>query len=465
MSPRTSDPSQVFVWVFLPGAVDPVVAGVVSPSRAGPGLTFQYGDSYLARTDSIAVGPDLALGHDVHPAHPVWGMPLTIRDAMPDSWGQKVIQHTLGVDSETRVSNLRMMLASGSDRVGALDFQTASDTYRSRTGRASLEILADGAAKVQEDEELTCELRQAVRNSMATPGGAQPKAFVHADGRQWLAKFTVRTDTEPLIKAEAAAIVLAAAVGIAVPEHRLVTMDPHGDILLTERFDRPSAGGRRQVVSGYTVAESAEKVGSYPALVNRMREHASAPKEVGPEMFRRLAFLMAVRADDDHLRNTSAFWDGGSLAFTPAYDLSPYMGTGTSMTQTWIGPDGDRRFNLAALLTHRASYGLSQPEAREIVSQVVSAVHDGQHNAAEQAHMSSTERRLFLGAILRPEVTEGLPTTVSIGAAVGTGPVAPGVAQSGTTRPIAAGRCGKPRAGGRGPCQRHVGADGCPYHG
>jgi serine/threonine-protein kinase HipA len=453
------------VWVFLPGAVDPVVAGVVSPSRTGPGLTFQYGDSYLARTDSIAVGPDLALGRDVHPAHPAWGMPSTIRDAMPDSWGQKVIQHTLGVDSETRVPDLHMMLASGSDRVGAIDFQTTPDTYQSRTGRASLAILADGAAMVQEDEDLTGELRLAVRNSMATPGGAQPKAFVHAEGRQWLAKFTVRTDSEPLIKAEAAAIVLAAKAGIAVPDHRLVTMDPHGDILLTERFDRGSAGGRRQVVSGYTVAASAGRVGSYPALVDRMRERASEPKEVGSEMFRRLAFLMAVRADDDHLRNTSAFWDGHSLAFTPAYDLAPYMGTGSSMTQTWIGTDGDRRFNLAALLTHRASYGLSQPEAREIVGQVVSAVHDGQHDAAEQAHMSSTERRLFLGAILRPEVTEGLPTTVSIGAGARTEPASPGAAQPRTAVPTAAGRCGKPRAGGNGACKRRIGPDGCPYHG
>ncbi|MEB0001655.1 HipA domain-containing protein [Cryobacterium sp. 10S3] len=451
--------------MFLPGATEPVVAGVVAPARTSAGLTFQYGDSYLARPDAIALGPHLALGTDVHSAHPVWGMPLTIRDAMPDSWGQKVIQHTLGVDSETRVPDIRMMLASGSDRVGALDFQAESHTYVPRIGQASLEILADGAARVQDDEDLTGELRQAVRNSMATPGGAQPKAFVHAGGRQWLAKFTVRTDTEPLIKAEAAAIILAGEVGITVPRHQLITMGAHGDILLTERFDRTSDGGRRQVVSGYTVAESTDRVGSYPELVDRMRQRAAEPTLVGPEIFRRLAFLMVVRADDDHLRNTSAFWDGHALSFTPAYDLSPFMGAGTSMTQTRIGTDGDRRFNLGALLTHRASYGLSEPEASEIMNSVISAVDDGRHDAAEQARMTSTERRLFFGALLRPEIMEGLPQTIVIGRAAGSDPGEAVVRHQIAPQPSYTGRCGKPRGGGKGPCRRRVGLDGCPYHG
>lgn len=464
VSPRTSEPNRAFVWVFLPHSVDPVVAGVVAQSRDSRGLTFQYGDSYLARPDAIAIGPDLDLGGEVHPPRPTWGMPLTVRDAMPDSWGQRVIQHTLGFDSETRVPDLRVMLSSGSDRVGALDFQPASGRYAPRTGDASLEILADGAARVQDDGDLTGELRQAVRNSMTTPGGAQPKAFVESDGRRWLAKFTVRTDTEPLIKAEAAAITLARRAGISVPEHRLVTMGAHGDILLTERFDRTPGGARRQVVSGYTVADSLTRVGSYPALVERMRGRATDPKSVGPEMFRRLAFVMAVRADDDHLRNTSAFWDGTSLEFTPAYDLSPFMGSGSSQTQTWIGSDGDRRFNLAALLSHRASYDLSEREAREILDQVVSAVNDGQHDAADEARMTSRERRLFLGAMLRPEITDGLPSSFSPGSP---SPANVGRRALQLHMPATdlAGRCGKQRSGAAGRCRRRVGDNGCPYHG
>lgn len=51
----TSDPppTAVFVWVWLPGAVEPVVARRLF--RQGKLLAFNYGRSYLARPDAIAV--------------------------------------------------------------------------------------------------------------------------------------------------------------------------------------------------------------------------------------------------------------------------------------------------------------------------------------------------------------------------------------------------------------------------
>ena len=57
----TSEPRQAFVWVWLPGAEDPVVAGRLD--IAGEIVTFTYGQSYLAREDRIALYlPELPLG-------------------------------------------------------------------------------------------------------------------------------------------------------------------------------------------------------------------------------------------------------------------------------------------------------------------------------------------------------------------------------------------------------------------
>ena len=57
----TSEPQQAFVWVWLPGATDPVVAGRLD--TAGALITFTYGQSYLARKDRIALYlPELPLG-------------------------------------------------------------------------------------------------------------------------------------------------------------------------------------------------------------------------------------------------------------------------------------------------------------------------------------------------------------------------------------------------------------------
>ena len=49
-----------FVWAWLPGAGEPVVAGRLS--RYGEGYRFAYGESYLARPNAISLySPELPL--------------------------------------------------------------------------------------------------------------------------------------------------------------------------------------------------------------------------------------------------------------------------------------------------------------------------------------------------------------------------------------------------------------------
>src|SRR3546814_1499862 len=52
---------EAFVWIWLPGATEPVIAGRLAHDRDGR-LTFNYGQSYLARGDAIAIyEPELPL--------------------------------------------------------------------------------------------------------------------------------------------------------------------------------------------------------------------------------------------------------------------------------------------------------------------------------------------------------------------------------------------------------------------
>lgn len=55
----TSEPEKAFVWTWLPGAAEPVVAGRLD--REGGIVTFTYGRSYLAREDGIALYFDVLL--------------------------------------------------------------------------------------------------------------------------------------------------------------------------------------------------------------------------------------------------------------------------------------------------------------------------------------------------------------------------------------------------------------------
>jgi serine/threonine-protein kinase HipA len=133
MSTMTSEPRRAFAWVWLPGETDPVVAGRLDED--GALITFTYGQSYLAREDRIALYlPELPLGRG--PISPLVGdVAGCIADAAPDSWGRRVIlNRRVGQNARdtTDLSLLTYLLDSGSDRIGALDFQESASEFRSR---------------------------------------------------------------------------------------------------------------------------------------------------------------------------------------------------------------------------------------------------------------------------------------------------------------------------------------------
>ncbi|RKT43639.1 HipA N-terminal domain-containing protein [Thiocapsa rosea] len=125
----TSDAPQAYVWVWLPGADMPVVAGLLRRDARG-GYGFAYGRSYLAREDAISLFPDELPLQPGEQRQRDDGLPSCLRDAAPDAWGRRVIINRLsagGVGSETarlELDELTYLLESGSDRIGALDFHS-----------------------------------------------------------------------------------------------------------------------------------------------------------------------------------------------------------------------------------------------------------------------------------------------------------------------------------------------------
>lgn len=405
--------SEVFVWAFPAGAESPVVAGVLADSASGRGLAFRYARSYLDRQESVSLGPDLPLGGQTFAPATGHDMPSTIRDAMPDSWGRRVINRELGGDVEDVLTDAQYMLASGSDRVGAVDFQASASEYHARPGSGQLTLISESAADVDDDRS-AAELTRAVRNTLTAAGGSQPKAYVRMAGKQWLAKFPTSYDqTSPLIKAERAALHIAAHAGIDVPRARLVDVQAHGrrqSVLLIERFDREGEA-RRMVVSGLTVAGEHRVSGaSYPVLVSRLAAISAKPSGAGRELFRRLAFRIAMRIDDDHLRNVAFFWDGRHATYTPAFDLSPDL-IADPNGLTDIG-DGSREFSLAALIGRAHHYGLERAEAKEIAQSMVEAIVTHRADAAEVAQMTTREVQLLMGRTATPSLI-GSPVAVS----------------------------------------------------
>ena len=92
--PSELNPPNVYVWVWLPGASEPVVAGVLQPD--GATTYFRNAESFLGRGDAVPLYlPELPL--QPGPIRPVAGLSIAgcIADAGPDAWGQRVILHRL----------------------------------------------------------------------------------------------------------------------------------------------------------------------------------------------------------------------------------------------------------------------------------------------------------------------------------------------------------------------------------
>ncbi|MCB7135690.1 type II toxin-antitoxin system HipA family toxin [Cellulosimicrobium marinum] len=406
--PRTTSTSeQAVVWVWLPQEVTPVPAGVLR-RRSDGRAWFRYGRTYLDDPRAISLyEPTLPL-RDAWIEPPAgWAIAPNLRDAGPDAWGQRVILDRLhgrrGTTADvTDVDELTYLLRSSSNRVGGLDFQESSRRYVARDETAALDELYDAASALDHGQELTPALHAALESGTGI-GGARPKANLVDGGRQIIAKFTSSSDTFPVVQAEAVAIHLAGAVGIAVPRAEVVRSRGRW-ALVVERFDRTPDGARRLVVSGLTMTgltESTARVGTYPELVDVLRAHGAGPA-VGEDVFRRVAFNIAISNNDDHLRNHAAFWDGHRLALTPAYDLSPGARSGNTMFQAIAyGRDGQRESRLATLVSVAAEYGLTAREAHDVVEHLVETIDARWDEACDAARLTRAEaaslhRRQFL---------------------------------------------------------------------
>jgi len=396
----TSDASQarrVFVWTWLPGESEPVVAGAIDRVGANR-LDFTYARSYLANDNAISLyAPELPMRRGAQ--QPLDGLTVAacLKDATPDSWGQRVIGNHLG-SGEDELTIETYMLESGSNRLGAIDFQMDPHEYRPRLDTAGLDELYDAAEKVLAGEPLNPTLGDALMIGTAI-GGAHPKVLISDNGTEYIAKLSISTDVHPVIRAEAVGIELARRCGLNVTNAQVIKSAGR-DVLLIERFDRPTLGQRRHVVSGLTLlgfdALLGARYGSYPEMLDVLREHARVPSEIGRKLFERVVFNVAIGNNDDHARNHAAFWDGTTLELTPAFDLTPQVrSTDTSSQAMRIGRDGSTGSQFSVCVSAAADYGLSEPEAKEIVDRIVTTTEHQWLDAADAAGLSSADRAML----------------------------------------------------------------------
>jgi len=399
---------EAFVWIWLPGETEPVVAGRLEADNDN--IFFNYGKSYLARigdsTPAIAIyEPELPLTAGILPLPEGLTMPGCIRDAAPDAWGRRVIISKIlglkGASTDTaELDELTYLLASGSDRIGALDFQRSPAEYVPRIAtNVSMEELMESAERVEKGVPLTPELDQALLHGSSI-GGARPKALITDHGKNYVAKFSSSSDLYSVVKAEFIAMRLAQLAGLNAAPVKLAKATSK-DVLLIERFDRVPKGNkwaRKAMVSALTLLgldEMLARYASYETLAEIIRHRFTDPKQTLKELFSRLVFNVLCGNTDDHARNHAAFWDGKALTLTPAYDICPQGRTGHEASQAMRISGDNNLSQLKTCLAAAHNFLLSEKEARETFGNLTAAIEDHWDAVCEEARLNDVDKKLL----------------------------------------------------------------------
>ena len=401
---------EAFVWIWLPDETNPVVAGRLESDNGS--IRFNYGKSYLERTGDVLPAlpiyePELPLQAGALPLPAGLNMPGCIRDAAPDAWGRRVIINKKlgleGTDTDTAdLDELTYLLESGSDRIGALDFQRSPTEYVARSANnVSMEELIESAERVEKGVPLTPELNQALFHGSAV-GGARPKALIQDSGKKYVAKFSSSADLYSVVKAEFIAMRLAHLAGLNIAPVRLVKVS-NKDVLLIERFDRKPKGAnwsRKAMVSALTLLgleDMMARYASYETLAEIIRHRFTDSKDTLKELFSRLVFNILCGNTDDHARNHAAFWNGKELTLTPAYDICPQGRTGNEASQAMLISGNNNLSQFRTCLEVANHFLLSEDDARAVFARLKETIEQHWNVVCGEAELSEVDKKLFWG--------------------------------------------------------------------
>ncbi|MGH6611255.1 MAG: type II toxin-antitoxin system HipA family toxin [Burkholderiaceae bacterium] len=379
-----------FIYIQLPGSLETVAAARLVIETPASGINvgrFAYGRSYLERADAIEFDPfSLPLKSGVTEFTKLRGVPGAVRDASPDAWGRRVIEHHLRAGPRD-LSEIDYLLNGPQDGAGSLSFGRGPQPPAPR-GRFNqtqqLDSLIEAADAVEDGRLIPAQLLAGFSESgLGTSlGGARPKATIEDDDRLWLAKFPERGDEINLQRIEGATLELAKRAGLSVCNARLQKVGAL-DVLMLERFDRRRVDGdylRFGFVSGLTVLDADDTYldrsqWSYLLLADELRRWSSRPQRDLAELFRRVVFNAAVTNIDDHPRNHALVRHADGWRLSPAYDLVPQRSLSQERRDLamTVGRFG-RAASLFNILSECGRFGLALDQARAEFERIVKIV-------------------------------------------------------------------------------------------
>lgn len=341
------------------------------------------------------------------------GLPGLVADSLPDKFGNALIDAWLATQGRTPASfnPVERLCYTGSRGMGALEFAPVTGPRPRQSTRIRIDALVALASDILTHRDVLCgsftpnQRNVALRDLLrvgTSAGGARAKAIIAwnpgtnevRSGQvaapegfgYWLLKFDGVSgnrdqeleDPKDYTVIEYAYSLMARSAGIDMTECRLLEEGGRRHFM-TRRFDRTSTGGKIHMQSLAALAHldfNTAGAHSYEQAFDVIRKLA-LPMSALEQQFRRMAFNVVARNQDDHVKNIAFLMNPrGAWSLAPAFDLTfahNPEGRWTRYHQMTIGGKQDG-FAVEDFRACAATAGLKRGRAETILDEVRAAV-------------------------------------------------------------------------------------------
>ena len=346
----------------------------------------QYSDLYLSADINNYTGLQFT-----QPDRDIFGC---FGDALPDRWGRLLLNRREQIRAQEEKRPVRKLSSYdyllGIDdysRMGGFRFKESPDgefincdaTLRIPP-LTDIQVLVAASMEVEKSEERNLLPDKKWLLQLVHPGtslgGARPKAGVlNEEGELCVAKFPSRNDEYDIGLWEHLSHLLAKEAGVEAAETRAITAGEKYHTLLSKRFDRTTDGRRRHFASamtllGLTDGCNAQTGNGYLDIVDFILQHCCNVEANLRQLYRRVAFSIAIGNSDDHFRNHGFLLTPKGWTLSPAYDLNPTFNDHQSLLINAT----TNRSDLQLLLASSEEYMIGKEEATHIIEEVKDGV-------------------------------------------------------------------------------------------
>ena len=186
-----------------------------------------------------------------------------------------------------------------------------------------------------------------------------------------MAKFPSRNDDYDVGLWEHHSHLLAKAAGVVAAETSVMETGGKHHALLSKRFDRTADGRRKHFASamtllGLTDGSDAKTGNGYLDIVDFILQSCCDVESNLCQLYRRVAFNIAIGNSDDHFRNHGFLLTPRGWTLAPAYDMNPTLND----HQALLINSSTNRADLEVLLTSSEEYMIGRDEAQRIIEEV-----------------------------------------------------------------------------------------------